>query len=184
MSRRALARWGIAVALAALAVHVVFHYLPRARAARPVGELAEPFPRSPAARFELWLPHPHQNLARLDRSVGGLRVWASQLDAGRAIELPSFGPFLVPPARELRAELGRDGELRVAARIYPAIAALARAAGAVAGNPWLAGGEPPGHPGASVSWRNTTWSLTQPAEKKQDLSVQDQDKEEDTKTFC
>ena len=156
--RRRLRRALPAIAVVAFVAHVAFWYLPRARPAAPPPDLAA---SSPGARVAVWIPYPHQNLALLDRRVGGLRAWVRRLDPASGVDLPSFGPFLVPPASELRAEVGADGASRVEARLYPTVAALARAAGAVAGNAWLAGGEPPDRPGTSIRWRGRIWSLRQ-----------------------
>lgn len=166
MSRRPIRRAAALAAGVALAAHLVYGYWPRARASRPAtGDLARSFPASRSARVAVWLPYPHQNLAALDRRVGDLRVWIRGIAGGvrrdARLDVPSFGPFLVPPARELSAELGPEGELRVVARLYPTIAALARAAGTVASNPWLAGGDVSSSDSpATVRWDGRTWTLT------------------------
>jgi hypothetical protein len=149
-------------ALAALLAHAAYWYLPRERASTP----------SPAALARLgerqwtvvaWVPFPHQNLARLEHRVGDLRRWlALVLPAGSAPaeRLPSFGPWLVPPAREL-VVAERGPELVVELETFPLVAAAARASGRLAGNPWLAGGAVAlgrGRP-AVVGWEGRRWRL-------------------------
>ena len=152
-------------------------------AASPQGGRAvaagEPLEVLAAGRYDLclWVPYPHQNLGvlagavddlpgviaaavRLSRGAGG----AQDEDAGAAgaaakepQDLPTFGPFEVPPASELVAcaDLA-GGRLRVVARIYPALAAVARLAGRLAGNPWLAGGEA-GR--MRIAWDGRLWTV-------------------------
>lgn len=159
--------------------HVVYWYLPRERPARPA---AEDLPgRLLAAGGSygavIWLPYPHQNLAVFEESVGDAGQWLSAVGRwvesddeeeeggggalGDAVAWPGFGPFRAPPARELAAAMGEDGIEVLAARVYPALAAVARLAGRVAGNPWLAGGavEVDGRP-ATVTWDGTLWTVT------------------------
>jgi hypothetical protein len=82
------------------------------------------------------------------------------------IELPRFGPFSLPPARSLAVASDAEGErLVVVARIYPAIAWIARAAGTLARNPWLTGGVV-GDAGRrlEVAWDRGHWMLRTPGE--------------------
>jgi hypothetical protein len=73
-------------------------------------------------------------------------------------EAPTFGPFEVPPASEMVAcsDLA-GGRLKVVARIYPALAVVAKLAGRVAGNPWLAGGVAGS---TRIAWQGRLWTVT------------------------
>jgi hypothetical protein len=91
------------------------------------------------------VPFPHQNLGALAGSIGdGSRYVAAVARTAElpSPELPSFGPFAVPPSHEIVAcsDLGGD-RLFLVARVYPGLAAVARLAGRLAGNPWLKGGQ-------------------------------------------
>ncbi|HYL04462.1 MAG TPA: hypothetical protein VE075_00375 [Thermoanaerobaculia bacterium] len=121
----------------------------------------------------LWVPYPHQNLGVLAAAIGDLGDVvgaAARLTAGEGgeasraqepDEAPTFGPFEVPPANELVAcsDLagGRPRRVRVVARIYPVLAVVAKLAGRLAGNPWLAGGE--AGP-MRIAWSGRLWSVT------------------------
>lgn len=163
---RRLVLWGLGLtALLALFFHYRHAYSPRERAAVP--DAADVPARWAAAPFDvtLWVPYPHQNLEVLDEAVGGIedtaRAWGEALDF-KAPELPHFGPFRAPPARELTLAADLDGRrFAAAARVYPAIALIARLAGKLVGNPWLAGGkvEISGRP-ARVRWQRTLWTVT------------------------
>ncbi|MCM2269979.1 MAG: hypothetical protein NDJ75_07745, partial [Thermoanaerobaculia bacterium] len=163
MRKRSAIALGVAAgALAACAAHVVYWYLPRERPARP----------SPAAEAALaesgweavvWIPFPHQNLGLLERRVGDLRRWLELVaPPGRiaADRLPSFGPWSLPPAREL-VVAQRGEELAVELAVYPTVALVARASGRLAGNPWLAGGDVELGRGraARVTWTEGRWRL-------------------------
>ncbi|HEX4953570.1 MAG TPA: hypothetical protein VF017_09290 [Thermoanaerobaculia bacterium] len=144
-----------------LALHCWFWYAPRQRPARldPVTVPGRLF--SSSATAALWLPYPHQNVGALEKGVGDARSFvaaAAEVAGGKAPDLPAFGPFRVPPANELAAIQDAAGRFTIAARVYPAMALLARAAGKVAGNPWLCGGEVEmgGRP-ARVRWEGRTW---------------------------
>ncbi len=145
---------GLAAAAFALATiaHLVFWYAPRERAASP-GRLAAEL-EAPDVEFGIWLAHPHQNLAALARRVDDPRRWAARLSGREVDVVPAFGPFLVPPASELAVVAGPEGSLRAAARLHPTFALLARAAGRLAGNPWLAGGAV-GR--GQVRWEGRVW---------------------------
>jgi hypothetical protein len=121
----------------------------------------------------LWVPYPHQNLGALATAIGDLGdvvAAAARLTAGgggdaeprprEPEEAPTFGPFEVPPADEMVAcsDLagGRPRRLRVVARIYPVLAVVAKLAGRLAGNPWLAGGE--AGP-MRIAWSGRLWSV-------------------------
>jgi hypothetical protein len=163
MSRRGRTA-GILLLLLALALgHVAWWYWPRERAAAPD-------PASATARllaagdYDLctWIPYPHQNLGALARATGDFpRVLAAATRlAGSSApdELRTFGPFLVPPASELVAcaDLA-GGRLRIAARVYPTLALVARLAGRLADNAWLAGGEV-GR--LRVDWQEGLWVVS------------------------
>lgn len=157
--RRAVLLGALAVGLAG---HLWFWYAPRERPGRPdPATVAGRLFFAPSATAALWLPHPHQNLGALEQAVGEARSFvaaAAEVAGGNAPDLPAFGPFRVPPASELVAVQDETGRYTLAARVYPAMALLARAAGKVAGNPWLSGGEVEmgGQP-ARVRWQGRTW---------------------------
>jgi hypothetical protein len=164
--------------LAVLALGAIGHYLywygPRERALAPD-------PGSPALRLFaagaydtcLWIPYPHQNLGALGESVGDGEAWlaaaARFADAPPPV-LPSFGPFTLPPSDEIAVCSDIDGRrYRAVARVYPAIGHIARVAGRLAGNPWLAGGEVTEVEGQRdqvvehrivVQWQDGLWTVT------------------------
>lgn len=151
----------------AIGGHVYYWYWPRLRVAVPCSDIfAGLMPMSETAdSVSLWIPYPHQNLGALARTAeGGPALFEA---VGRLLKLPNlrlpaFGPFIIPPASELRFEVSADGsEVRVAAHIYPSIGWLARAAGWLAGNPWLAGGEAVvgGH-SVRIAWVDGVWSAS------------------------
>ncbi|MBV8200868.1 MAG: hypothetical protein JOZ15_09625 [Acidobacteria bacterium] len=120
----------------------------------------------------LWVPYPHQNLGALAGAIGDLQDVAgavARLTSGQDAEgsaprtrepeePPTFGPFEVPPASEMVAcsDLA-GGRLKVVARIYPALAVVAKLAGSIAGNPWLAGGV--AGP-TRIAWEGRLWTVT------------------------
>ena len=144
--------------------HIAYWYWPREHSGTPgrdsfaAGLLADD-----DLPLRVWVAHPHQNLAFLTNSGSGenWRQGLAQLAGLPPIELPGFGPFDLPPASELAVATDEAGKrLRVAARIYPVISWIARAAGRVAGNPWLAGGEvDEGGRRLIVAWKGRTWTL-------------------------
>ncbi|HEX9799344.1 MAG TPA: hypothetical protein VGC00_04140 [Thermoanaerobaculia bacterium] len=149
-------------ALAAVVAHAIYWYVPRERPSAPsaaaLARLGEP-----GWTVAAWVSYPHQNLACVGRRVGDLRRWlAMVLPPGRASadRLPHFGPWLVPPSREL-VVAERGGELVVELDVYPTIGLVARASGRLARNPWLVGGEVAlsGGRRASVSWEGRRWRL-------------------------
>ncbi len=165
--RRRLARWGLAgLSVFLAAAHVGFWYWPRERAASPGrGGLPAQLLASGSWDVCLWLPYPHQNVAALQDAVGDRGRWlaaASRVAAVPPPALPSFGPFTLPPSRELAACSNLDGErVAVAARVYPALGTVARLAGRLAGNPWLAGGTvEDGERTLAVAWEGSTWTVT------------------------
>lgn len=164
---RAAVRWALVLlVLLLVAGHVVYWYLPRERAGVPERDA---FPArmlaSPSYDACFWAPYPHQNLATLARALGdwdGYLAAASRFAGLPPPQLPAFGPFAVPPASEVAACSDRSGKrVLVAAEIYPAIALVAKAAGRIAGNPWLAGGDVPDRePPAHVAWHGSEWTVS------------------------
>jgi len=168
---RGVRKGAISAGLILLAVaHVAYWYWPRERAGRPARH-------SPVAgilaaddlALRVWVAYPHQNLAFLASSDSGdnWRQGLAQLAGLPEIELPRFGPFPLPPADGLAVATDEKGErLRVAAQVYPLISWLARAAGKVADNPWLAGGEiDQGGRRLIVAWEGRTWTLRTPGDE-------------------
>lgn len=168
-------RWALAAAVAAgLLVLAAIAYLlwwswPRAHAAVPdPADLPGRLLTTDRLPVALWIAYPHQNLATLAGAVGredGADAWLAALSRRTdlpATELPRFGPFPAPPARELTAASDLAGErVVIAARVEPVFAVLSRIAGRVAGNPWLAGGEVDAFGGrAEVTWAGTLWMVT------------------------
>jgi hypothetical protein len=168
---------GLLVLLVA-AGHIFHWYWPRERTGFP-----EPggLPARLLAAGEygacLWLPFPHQNLGALAGSiVDGPEYLAAAARVAELPppELPAFGPFAVPPSREIVACSDLDGRrLSLVARVYPGLAAIARLAGRLAGNPWLAGGEIRETRGRRaeveervlhVAWRDGLWTVRSGAE--------------------
>ena len=152
--------WAGLIVLAA--GHVAYWYWPREHPGAPSE-------RSPVAdllaaedlAIRAWVAYPHQNLAFLARGDSGAnwRIGLSELAGVPPIELPGFGPFPLPPASELAVATDASGRrLRVAARVYPVMAWIARAAGRLAGNPWLAGRR------LEVAWQGRTWTLRSPGD--------------------
>jgi len=158
------ARLGILAALLVLLLgHIVFWYWPRSRAVDPsTSALASSALSSESYPLGLWVPYPHQNLGVLAKGWGELPALAADIallaDAG-APRWMGFGPFAVPPARELAVMVDPEGGQAVAvARVYPVLAFVARAAGALARNPWLGGGVIESNESRiEVRWKGTCW---------------------------
>lgn len=144
---RRLIRIGILLlVLAGIAGHVIYWYLPRERPGAPeAGGLPARLLASGQYGACLWVPFPHQNLGELAGSIEDGPEYVAA--AARVAELPvpalpSFGPFALPPSREIAACSDLDGRrFFVAARVYPGLATVARLSGQLADNPWLKGGE-------------------------------------------
>jgi len=167
---RAAVRWALVLlVLLLVAGHILYWYGPRERAGAPEpgGLPARMLAAAGGGAYDacFWTPYPHQNLAALARALGdwdGYLAAASRFAGLPPPRLPGFGPFAVPPASEVAACSDSSGKrLLVAAEIYPAIAWVAKAAGRLAGNPWLAGGdvadrEPP----ARVAWNGNEWTVS------------------------
>ncbi len=153
------------VLLLALCGHVWYHYLPRLRPAVPdPQDLPGRLLASGAFDSCFWIPYPHQNLGIFAAHLpdGEAFVGAAARLAGVAApELPGFGPFAVPPASEITACSERDGHgFVVAARIYPAVSWVAKAAGRLAGNPWLSGGTVEEEKRTvRVAWQGSLWTV-------------------------
>lgn len=164
---RAAVRWALVLlVLLLVAGHVAYWYLPRERAGAPeAGGLPARMLASSSYDACFWAPYPHQNLATLARALGdwdGYLAAASRFAGLPPPQLPAFGPFAVPPASEVAACSDPSGKrVLVAAEIYPAIAFVAKAAGRLAGNPWLAGGDVPDRePPARVAWNGDEWTVS------------------------
>lgn len=126
-------------------IHVFYWYWPRERAGAPEpGSYGARLLASGAYGACLWLPYPHQNLGQLSASLADGTAFlgaVGRLAGSSSPSLPAFGPFTVPPSREIVACSDLDGEnFLVVARVYPGLAAVARLAGTLASNPWLKGG--------------------------------------------
>lgn len=132
------------------------------RAGIPSPELATLLAADAPFERAFWLASPHQNLAALDEHVGDLELYfaeLSRLTGVAAPRLPGFGPFTLPPARELALAWNGSGESFLGvARIETGVAWVARLAGRVAGNPWLAGGRAKsGGKSFEVRWQGGLW---------------------------
>lgn len=169
--RHVLGRWAALgltwLTLLAAIGHVYYWYWPRSRSAQPhsTSEVAGLVLGETGPEIRVWVPYPHQNLGALERHLGGLDtvgVAIEDLLGTTPVKLPSFGPFRLPPAREMALATDRDGESLVAvARVYPVAAWLFRAAGWLASNPWMAGGESTlGGRRVRVAWQGDLWMAT------------------------
>ena len=163
-------RWGIgAIAVAAtlaLVGHWHYWYRPRAHPATPdpKSRTAQIVLAESGADLRIWIPFPHQNLGVLENRLGDLDSVSRAVEdlAGlHPFDLPSFGPFRLPPAYEIVVATDQTGaELVVAARIFPVARWLFRAAGLVANNPWLRGGELTVRDRqVRVHWRGDLWTM-------------------------
>ncbi|MDH3522928.1 MAG: hypothetical protein OES32_05015 [Acidobacteriota bacterium] len=161
----------LALALIVLAAaYLAYWYVPRERPGAPAaGSLVAGLLQSSDLPLRAWVAHPHQNLAFLVLSGSGenWRRGLAALIAVPEIDLPGFGPFPLPPAHGMAVASDEAGErLVAAASVYPTIAVLARLAGRLAGNPWLAGGEVEhGKRRFEVRWAGRVWMLRTPGEE-------------------
>lgn len=108
----------------------------------------------------LWAPFPHQNLRALEASVESPEELVAALGrlAGRdELSLPRFGALGIPPSREALVVWNDEGEPSVRLAVYPAARWVLRAAGTLAGNPLLAGGELAR--GRIVEWDGGVWRM-------------------------
>jgi hypothetical protein len=153
----------LAGALLFVSGHVVFWYMPRFRATTPGPGGAAALLDDPEWGVRLWIAYPHQNFAAARRQRPELAdaiVAACRLAELPPPRLPAFGPFSLPPSRrEMTVAASADGRrFAAAAQVYPGIARLARLAGRLTGNPWLAGGEVTADEAqATVEWQRDSW---------------------------
>lgn len=163
MSRRQLVL-AAAIILAA-GGHVGWSYWPRERVGRlEEGSATAALLLASDLPYRAWVAYPHQNLGVLER-FRRRSAPVAHLAQLPLPDLPSFGPLATPPARDLAVASSSDGRRFVlVARVYPWIAVLARWAGELAGNPWLAGGGiGQGERRAEVTWRGSTWIVARDA---------------------
>ncbi|MEZ5314275.1 MAG: hypothetical protein R2862_11825, partial [Thermoanaerobaculia bacterium] len=157
--RRLLVLLGTAAAIVA---HWLYWYAPRERSAVPSPPFEQLLAGDGAWDRVLWIAHPHQNLGAIDQALGSLDDYLAELARVGDLEapkVPRFGPFSVPPAAELALGWTDDGRrLLGVARVHRGVGLLARLAGWLAGNPWLAGGEAAsgGH-AYRVRWQGALW---------------------------
>jgi hypothetical protein len=172
---RRLLRFGLVLlVLVLLAGHYLYWYGERERPMVPDPQ-GLPFRVFASGTYDvcLWTPYPHQNVGALGESVDDGAVWlgaAARLAGAPPPVLPSFGPFALPPSHEIAVCSDMDGKrYMAAARVYPVLGAVARLAGRIADNPWLAGGEVseveatgsgPIERRSRVEWRDDLWTLT------------------------
>ncbi|MEO8196315.1 MAG: hypothetical protein ABI689_06295 [Thermoanaerobaculia bacterium] len=168
MTRRHRVAWRLAAVLiagaTALAAAVYFRAFFAARecAGMASPELAALLAADSPFEKAFWLASPHQNLGALDERVGDLELYLAEISRLTGVatpRLPGFGPFRLPPARELALAWNGSGERFLAvARIETGIGWIARLAGRLAGNPWLAGGRvEAGGKTFQVSWQGPLW---------------------------
>ena len=164
----------LALVLLGIAGHVFYWYWPRERAAAPdPGGLPARLLASGAYDACLWAPYPHQNVGVLSGEVEDGSAYLAAVARVAEVPppvLPSFGPFAVPPASEVTACSDLSGDRFVlVARVYPALASVARLSGRIAGNPWLEGGEIRDSEGRTnevvervlrVDWRDGFWMVS------------------------
>jgi hypothetical protein len=151
----------IAVAVVGVVAHVAYWYAPRWHALEV--ERARLLPASPEADEVLWVPFPHQNLGALDGAVedaDAVVAAAGRLLGTAEISIPRLRPFGVPAAHEVEIEWRGAAAPTVRVAAYPSLRWVARAAGRLAGNPWLAGGEVrAGEEPRRVRWSEGVWEL-------------------------
>jgi len=156
------------VLLALVAGHFAYWYMPRVRTGSPrSGSLVTQLLHTPQYPVAVWVPYPHQNLAYLERVTANgaeLRQAVARLAGLPRPIVPAFGPLSVPPASEIAVASDTTGErFAVFAQVYPTVAAFARLAGRLAGNPWLEGGRVSvDGRRAEVGWRGNVWIVAAP----------------------
>jgi hypothetical protein len=167
---RTIALFALAAGL--VTAHVVYWYAPRARAAAPEpGSLPARLLAAGAYDACFWVPYPHQNVGVLRHRLEDGAAWLAAVARVAGLPpplLPGFGPFAVPPSREIAACSDLSGDrFFLVARVYPSLAVVARLAGKLADNPWLAGGtlrEPgsqaPEEREVKVAWREGIWTVS------------------------
>jgi hypothetical protein len=167
--RRLLRPAIVVIVLLLAAGYLLYEYWPRERPSVP-SALSMRLLGSDQYGACLWLPYPHQNLGEIENSIGDGAAYLAAVARVAALPAPvmrPFGPFRVPPSSEILACSDLDGErFLLVARVYPGLAAVAKLAGRIAGNPWLRGGdvkEERGKPDEveekvlHVSWRDGYW---------------------------
>jgi hypothetical protein len=160
--------------LAALGTgHYFYWYAPRERAAAPeLGGLPARLLAAGGYDACFWVPYPHQNLGRLQGAVDDGTAWLGAVARVADLPppvLPTFGPFTVPPSSEIAGCSDLSGKrFLLVAKVYPVLTAVARLAGKMADNPWLAGGEVrdvagdesgPSERVLTVAWREGYWTV-------------------------
>ncbi|HYU31910.1 MAG TPA: hypothetical protein VEW48_07085 [Thermoanaerobaculia bacterium] len=162
------------VLLALAAGHYLYWYAPRERAGSPEpGGLPARLLAAGAYDACFWVPYPHQNLGKLEGAVDDGAAWVGAVARIADLPppvLPSFGPFTVPPSSEIAGCSDLSGKrFLLVAKVYPALAAVSRLSGKLAGNPWLAGGavedvagdeSEPSERAVTVAWREGYWTVT------------------------
>ena len=164
----------ILLLLVALAAgHYLYWYAPRERAGAPEpGGLAARLLASEGWDACFWAPYPHQNLGKLQGSIPDGAAWVGAVARVADLPppvLPSFGPFTIPPSSEIAGCSDLSGKrFLIVAKVYPALAAVSRLSGKLAGNPWLSGGEvtdvsgdeaAPSERALTVAWREGYWTV-------------------------
>ena len=177
-TRRRRLKLGIGLLLlVAFAAHVFYWYWPRPVAGLPAADsVAATLLSAEGFDVAVWIPHPHQNLAALSQTVGDRDEFldaVGRLADVKSPRIPRFGPFPVPPATELGIAVSFDDRRTLlVARVYPAIAFLARWAGRLADNSFLRGGPVDlGGEGALVRWVGNDWYLSTTGVELQDGGV-------------
>jgi hypothetical protein len=163
--------------VALLAGHYFYWYAPRERAGAPEpgGLPARLLSAGADGAYDacFWVPYPHQNLGKLQGAVDDGAAWVGAVARVAGLPppvMPSFGPFTVPPSSEVAGCSDLSGNrFLIMARVYPALANVARLSGRIADNPWLAGGEvrdlagdesEPSERVLTVAWRDGYWTVS------------------------
>ncbi|HEX2466020.1 MAG TPA: hypothetical protein VHR17_15460 [Thermoanaerobaculia bacterium] len=161
----------VALAAAALAGHIAYWYLPRARTAAvdPESAAGALFAQGDQP-VRAWLAYPHQNVGAAAEAMDdpAAAVSAAARLAGLGdLSLPAFGPFALPPSDALAIAVEPGGErLAVTIEVFPVVAALARLAGSIADNPVLRGGSTTvSGRQMSVTWHGRAWTMASADER-------------------